>query len=265
MSGSGGFRSEAITKPARRRHVKTCRAEDLFPEGRPGAPAAPGESQGAPGDGPPAGNVREKAPLDLKRVLDVTVALAALLAACPLMLFIAAAIKLVSRGPVLFRQKRVGLRGAVFTMLKFRTMEAATDPSVHREYVTELFSNKKRMAKIDDRHRLIPAGKLLRRTFLDELPQLFNVLRGEMSIIGPRPAIPYETKAYKDWHMERFSALPGMTGLWQVSGKNRLSFDDMVRLDIRYARTRSIWTDIGILLKTPWAIACEIKNSPNTV
>ena len=214
---------------------------------------------------PPAAGTQKRAFRALKRTLDLTIALPVLAAACPLMLAIAAVIKLISAGPVMFMQERVGLTGDIFTMLKFRTMDVTADPAIHEQYVTGLVSNKKRMAKIDDRQQLIPMGQLLRRTFLDELPQLLNVIKGQMSIVGPRPAIPYELNAYSDWHMERFAALPGMTGLWQVSGKNRLNFDDMVRLDIRYTRSRSIWTDVKILLKTPLAIMGEIKNSPNTV
>jgi lipopolysaccharide/colanic/teichoic acid biosynthesis glycosyltransferase len=142
-------------------------------------------------------------------------------------------------------------------------MEIETDSGVHQDYVTDLINNEQPMVKIDDRHRLIPFGRILRRMFIDELPQLINVIRGDMSLIGPRPAIPYEVRAYSDWHMGRLLAYPGMTGLWQVSGKNRLTFDEMVRLDIRYVWECSFTTDMKILLKTPLAILAEVRNKQN--
>lgn len=199
----------------------------------------------------------------LKRLFDILTALTALVIASPLMLLTAALIKLTSPGPVFFKQPRVGFMGNVFTMYKFRTMEVETDCGIHRDYVTDLVSNGRPMAKIDNCQRLIPFGKIIRRLFIDELPQLFNVIRGQMSLVGPRPAIPYEVQAYHDWHMKRLSAVPGMTGLWQVSGKNRLTFDEMVRLDIRYAHECSFFMDLKILLMTPLAIVSEVRNKQN--
>jgi lipopolysaccharide/colanic/teichoic acid biosynthesis glycosyltransferase len=199
----------------------------------------------------------------LKRLFDISAALTALVMVSPLMLLTALLIKLTSPGPVFFKQQRVGFMGKVFTMYKFRTMAVETDSSTHRDYVTALVASEHPMIKIDDYHRLIPFGKIIRRLFIDELPQLFNVLGGQMSLVGPRPAIPYEVQAYQDWHMGRLLAMPGMTGLWQVSGKNRLTFDEMVRLDIRYARECSFWMDMKIVFMTPLAIIAEVRNKQN--
>lgn len=199
----------------------------------------------------------------LKRLFDVLIAIVMLVILSPLMLVTALLIKLTSPGPIFFKQQRVGFMGKVFTMYKFRTMEVSTDIKLHRDYVTDLVSSERPMIKIDDCHRLIPFGKIIRRLFIDELPQLFNVIRGHMSLIGPRPAIPYEVEAYHDWHMKRLLAFPGMTGLWQVSGKNRLTFDEMVRLDIRYACECSFLMDMKILLMTPLAVISEVRNKQN--
>lgn len=199
----------------------------------------------------------------MKGLFDISVSLVVLLIASPVMLLTALLIKFTSPGPIFFKQQRVGFMGKLFTMYKFRTMEVETNSKVHKDYVTDLVSSERPMVKIDDRHQLIPFGKIIRRLFIDELPQLFNVIRGEMSLIGPRPAIPYEVEAYQDWHMRRLLALPGMTGLWQVSGKNRLTFDEMVRLDIEYARKCSFLTDMKILWMTPLAIISEVSNKQN--
>ena len=199
----------------------------------------------------------------LKRLFDISISLIVLVIASPLMLLTALMIKLTSPGPVFFKQQRVGFMGKVFTMYKFRTMEVKTDSGIHQEYVTDLFSSDRPMVKIDNCHRLIPFGQIIRRLFIDELPQLFNVVRGQMSLVGPRPAIPYEVQAYQDWHMGRLLTLPGMTGLWQVSGKNRLTFNEMVRLDIQYAHGCSFLTDMKILMITPIAIISEVRNKQN--
>ncbi|MHC5157155.1 MAG: sugar transferase [Planctomycetota bacterium] len=199
----------------------------------------------------------------LKRLFDVFAAVTALVVAGPPMLLTAVLIKLTSPGPILFKQQRVGFMGKIFTMYKFRTMEVEADSGMHRDYVTDLVNNGRPMAKIDGQHRLIPFGKIIRRLFIDELPQLFNVIRGEMSLVGPRPAIPYEVQAYHDWHMKRLLAIPGMTGLWQVSGKNRLTFDEMVQLDIHYAHNCSFVMDMKILCMTPVAIVSEVRNKQN--
>ncbi len=183
----------------------------------------------------------------------------------PVCLLIAVAIKLTSKGPICFRQKRVGQSGEEFVLFKFRTMCVNNDSQVHREYVTQLIAgsaqrqgangHRKGLYKLTTDSRITRVGRLLRRTSLDELPQLFNVLKGEMSLVGPRPAIPYEVEAYETWHRGRiFEAKPGITGLWQVSGRSRVTFDEMVRLDLRYARTWSPWMDLRILLRTPVAM-----------
>ncbi|MFH1086525.1 MAG: sugar transferase, partial [Chloroflexota bacterium] len=177
------------------------------------------------------------------------------------------AIALDSRGPVVFRQQRV--RGEqdpatsqptanCFEFLKFRTMCANADPSVHRHYVEQLIvgaaqqteNGDKKLYKLQNDRRITRVGGFLRKTSLDELPQLWNVLRGDMSLVGPRPAIPYEVQRYKPWHLGRLSVRGGLTGLWQVMGRNELPFDDMAQLDLEYARSRSLWLDVKILLAT---------------
>ncbi|MBN1837422.1 MAG: sugar transferase, partial [Spirochaetales bacterium] len=172
-----------------------------------------------------------------KRALDVVGALLAVAVSSPLFLLVSAYIKIVSPGPVLFRQNRVGYGGRLFTFLKFRTMRVDNDESSHRQHLKQLIHSQAAMAKLDavDDPRIIPGAKILRRACVDELPQLFNVLKGEMSLVGPRPCLPYEAKEYQRWHAGRFDVLPGMTGLWQVSGKNNLSFQTMIRLDIAYS------------------------------
>jgi lipopolysaccharide/colanic/teichoic acid biosynthesis glycosyltransferase len=173
------------------------------------------------------------------------------------MLLIAVAVKLDSPGPVLYRQKRIGEWGQVFSMLKFRSMRVNTDDSAHREYVKKLIQENTSLAggtgtlKMTDDPRITRVGKFIRRTSLDELPQFFNVLLGEMSLVGPRPPIPYEVEVYQKWHTRRFEAIPGITGMWQVYGRNRVSFDEMVRMDIDYIERQSIWLDVKLLVQTP--------------
>ena len=171
--------------------------------------------------------------------------------------------------PVLFEQERIQCLGKMFRMLKFRTMKVNTDISVHKQHLAALIKSanndnpelKKPMVKLDSDPRIIPLGKYLRKMCLDEIPQLINVLKGEMSLVGPRPPLAYEVEEYPQWYYGRFNTIPGMTGLWQVSGKNRLTFDEMVRLDIQYARECSFWLDTKIILKTPLAIITQIKDS----
>ena len=174
----------------------------------------------------------------------------------PLFVLLAAYIRVVSPGPILFRQDRVGHGGRLFTFLKFRTMHVDNDESSHREHLKKLIHSETAMVKLDaaDDPRIIPGGKILRRACVDELPQLFNVLKGEMSLVGPRPCLPYEAQEYQRWHAHRFDVLPGMTGLWQVSGKNNLSFQKMIRLDIAYSTSMSLGNDLRILLLTGPAI-----------
>ncbi len=191
-----------------------------------------------------------------KRFADVVGAALFLVLLSPLFLFMAAYIKIVSPGRVLFRQTRVGYGGRHFTFLKFRTMSENNDPGAHRQYLKTLIKSAEPMQKLDAERdpRIIPGGKLVRKACIDELPQLINVLRGEMSLVGPRPCIPYEAAEYLRWHTHRFDILPGMTGLWQVSGKNSLSFEQMIRLDIEYARHLSLLQDLKIILRTGPAI-----------
>jgi lipopolysaccharide/colanic/teichoic acid biosynthesis glycosyltransferase len=196
-----------------------------------------------------------------KRLFDLILLFPVMLIAGPIMLIAALAIRLVDGAPILFRQERVGIHGIRFELLKFRTMRSSSGAS-HREYAGrwirggQAFSGNGQGAvyKIADDPRVTTLGAILRRFSIDELPQLINVLRGDMSLIGPRPAIPYETEMYKDWHRRRLDALPGLTGLWQVSGRNRLSFDEMVRLDIDYIDNWSLARDIAILARTPRAV-----------
>ena len=203
----------------------------------------------------------------LKRAIDIVGSLLALTLLAPAFLMIAAAIKASSKGPVFFRQKRVGQHGQPFVFFKFRSMKVGNDASVHQEYVKKLISgtaernhsngngNGNGVFKLTKDSRITRIGGFLRRTSLDELPQFYNVLKGEMSLVGPRPPIPYEVENYDVWHRRRLlEAKPGITGLWQVSGRSRVTFDEMVRLDLRYARTWSPWMDIKILVRTPLAV-----------
>ena len=193
----------------------------------------------------------------LKRTIDVLGSALGFLLLSPVLSVIALAIKLSSRGPVLFRQQRIGRYGVPFTCLKFRSMHTGNDPRIHMEYVKRLIGGNANggVYKITADPRLTRVGRILRKASLDELPQLLNVLRGDMSMVGPRPPIPYELEAYDIWHRRRLLEVrPGITGLWQVNGRSRIPFDDMVRLDLRYAKTWSIWLDVQILLRTPRAV-----------
>ncbi len=203
-------------------------------------------------------------PLLIKRCLDIAGSLLALIILSPLICLIAAAIKLTSRGPVLFRQMRLGQSGQGFTFLKFRSMYARADPAIHETYIKSLISSKTdspandggaKVYKLQSDSRITPVGRFLRRTSLDEIPQFFSVLVGHMSLVGPRPPIPYEFAVYETWHRRRLLAVkPGITGFWQVEGRSRVKFDDMVRMDIEYARTWSLSMDLKILLRTPRAV-----------
>lgn len=197
----------------------------------------------------------------VKRAFDVVVSLLGLILLFPLLAAIAAAVKLTSKGPILFRQERIGQFCKKFTFLKFRSMYLNNDPSIHREYVERLIAGSKasnasgKVFKITNDPRVTPLGRFLRRTSLDELPQLFNVLRGDMTLVGPRPCIAYEFNKYQAWHRQRLLAVkPGITGLWQVKGRSTVKFDEMVRLDLAYANTRSLGLDLRILCQTPRAV-----------
>lgn len=200
----------------------------------------------------------------LKRVMDILCSAAALLLLFPLYLLIATAIKLTSEGPIFFQQERLGRFGTKFKCLKFRSMDAGNDPRIHQEFVRSAIAGwqngnsatgEKAVYKMTDDPRITPIGRILRRTSLDELPQFINVLRGDMSLVGPRPPLAYEFQEYDFWHRRRvMEAKPGITGLWQVRGRSRVRFDDMVRLDLQYARGWSLWLDIQILAQTPRAV-----------
>jgi len=193
-------------------------------------------------------------------MLDISCLVIAIPTLLPVTLLVAAAIKGSSNGPVLFKQERVGHDGKRFILFKFRTMIAGTDTTVHEAHVARLIEADRPMTKLDTHGdaRLIPCGRLLRAAGLDELPQLINVLRGEMSIVGPRPCLPNEYNRYLPWQRERFRALPGLTGLWQVSGKNTTTFNEMIGFDIQYVRTQSLWLDVKIMLKTIPAVIVEV-------
>jgi len=205
-----------------------------------------------------------KVALGFKRAMDVACSALALIALSPLLAIIALAIKATSKGPILFSQERLGQCGRKFRFLKFRSMRKDCDSKIHQEYVTRFIAGKvpaangngaKSTFKIQKDPRITPIGSILRKTSLDELPQFWNVLRGEMSLVGPRPPLQYEFKAYDVWHRRRVLEIkPGITGLWQVEGRSRTQFDDMVRLDLKYARAWSLRLDLEILLRTPGAV-----------
>lgn len=200
-----------------------------------------------------------------KRAMDIIGASVGLILLSPIILAAAVAVKCSSPGPILFRQVRLGQGGRRFTFYKFRSMYADCDDRCHRDYVAGLIEGKHEELnqgeesapcyKIKNDDRITPVGRVLRKLSIDELPQLFNVLKGEMSLVGPRPPIPYEVEKYKPWHLRRILEIqPGITGLWQVEGRSRTSFNDMVRLDLRYLKNWSLWLDIKILLKTVKAV-----------
>jgi lipopolysaccharide/colanic/teichoic acid biosynthesis glycosyltransferase len=194
-----------------------------------------------------------------RRALDIVLALAMLFVLAPVLLLVALAIRIDSRGPVLFRQRRVGRGMAEFTVLKFRSMKASADSKRHRDYVTSLIAGdggneQGGLYKLAVDDRITVVGRFLRMTSLDELPQLWNVVRGEMSLVGPRPVIAYEAEQYPDWYLGRFAVRPGLTGLWQVSGRNERTYEEMVRLDLEYAERRTLGLDLLILLKTVWVV-----------
>jgi lipopolysaccharide/colanic/teichoic acid biosynthesis glycosyltransferase len=202
-----------------------------------------------------------------KRTFDIIGSLSGLILLFPFFLLIALFIKMISPGPIFFKQKRIGYGGKPFTVWKFRSMKVNADNTHHKQYLAELIKDNtnsenisKPMLKLDDDPQIIPFGNILRKSGIDELPQLINVLTGDMSLVGPRPPILYEVEEYLCWHNGRLDIVPGMTGLWQVSGKNQLSFKEMVRLDIQYSKKLSLFQDIKILIKTPFAIMDQITD-----
>jgi lipopolysaccharide/colanic/teichoic acid biosynthesis glycosyltransferase len=205
-------------------------------------------------------NQRQAARL-FKRIIDVAGSAVGLAVLAPFFLIISILVKISSKGPVFFRQERIGRYGKKFVFIKFRTMYADNDPSIHKKFVTDFICDRdgchaqdgerKKIYKITRDPRVTPLGRVLRKASIDELPQLYNVMKGEMSLVGPRPPIPYEFDTYDVWHKRRVMEVkPGITGLWQVGGRSRTTFDEMVRLDIQYQKEWSIWMDIKILLKT---------------
>jgi lipopolysaccharide/colanic/teichoic acid biosynthesis glycosyltransferase len=229
----------------------------------PGRPVESAPAAATVADFPGLNARQGRATIDhaIKRALDIIGSLILLIVLSPLFLVIAALAKLKSPGPVFFGQVRIGEMMKPFTMLKFRTMHVDADHALHQQYVTQFINSTAetcgpdKFFKITNDPRVTPVGRFLRKTSLDELPQLWNVLRGDMSLVGPRPPLGYELELYKPWHYRRvLEAKPGITGLWQVAGRSRTTFDQMVRLDLRYARTCSVWTDIKILLATPAAV-----------
>jgi lipopolysaccharide/colanic/teichoic acid biosynthesis glycosyltransferase len=209
--------------------------------------------------------IQKRLPQIVKRVIDVLGSTAMLLLLGPLLAVIALAIKLTSKGPVVFQQERLGQFGARFKFLKFRTMYANNDSKIHQEYTQRFIAGQSRVGntepekpavyKLTNDSRVTPIGRFLRKTSLDEFPQFWNVLRGEMSLVGPRPPVPYEYEVYDIWHRRRvLEVKPGVTGLWQVSGRSRMCFDDMVRLDLRYSQSWSLLLDLKILIATPRAV-----------
>ena len=186
-----------------------------------------------------------------KRTLDVTLIVLAMPILVPVGLLVAAIIKLVSPGPVFFQQERVGYRGRRFMCFKFRTMSVNADAAVHQEHLEDLMTSNRPMSKLDGQDpRVIPGAIWLRALGLDELPQLINVFRGDMSLVGPRPCLNYEYEKYLPRHRGRCATLPGLTGLWQVNDKNNTTFEEMIDLDLKYVRTQSLGLDIGILVRT---------------
>jgi lipopolysaccharide/colanic/teichoic acid biosynthesis glycosyltransferase len=199
-------------------------------------------------------------PAITRRLMDLVIAAAMIVLLSPLLIAVAIAIRLDSRGPALFRQRRVGYGEREFTIFKFRSMRTDADPGGHRDYVTALIKGKaanggrENLYKLAVDDRITPVGRWIRRWSLDELPQLFNVVSGDMTLVGPRPAIPYEVAEYPSWYLDRFAVKPGLTGLWQVSGRNERTYEEMVRLDIEYAERRSLLLDISILARTPFTV-----------
>jgi lipopolysaccharide/colanic/teichoic acid biosynthesis glycosyltransferase len=205
---------------------------------------------------------RQRAVAVLRRAFDLVVGLLLILLLSPVLIGAALAVRLDSRGPALFRQRRVGHEEREFTLFKFRSMRVDADPRGHREYVTALIKGegsapeggRENLYKLAVDNRITAVGRWIRRWSLDELPQLFNVVRGDMTLVGPRPAIPYEVGEYPAWYRERFAVKPGLTGYWQVSGRSERTYEEMVRLDIEYVERRSMGLDLLILLKTPWVV-----------
>lgn len=211
-------------------------------------------------------NVFKDEPLEIpawKRFIDVTCCVIALPFLCLITAAMAIVLRLTSPGPLFFKQERVGYKGSRFMCFKFRTMHVGSDTKSHQSYLNSLQGSNAPMVKLDSKgdNRVIRGGWILRATGLDELPQILNIFRKEMSVVGPRPCIPYEFSNYTPWQRNRFNAVPGLTGLWQVSGKNRTTFDEMIRFDIRYSETSAFWLDVKIILMTVPALLIQIADT----
>ena len=231
----------------------------------PGFSTQPGRNEHDQGEGLSdlwVGTPRKRGALFIKRIVDIVGSLFVMILLAPALAILAALVKVTSRGPVFFKQERIGLGGKRFMFLKFRSMHVNCDSRIHKEYIREFICDnngsevdKDGVFKITRDSRVTRIGGPLRKLSLDELPQFINVLKGEMSLVGPRPPIPYECADNDTWHMRRVLDMkPGITGLWQVKGRSRTTFDDMVRMDINYILSWSLWLDISILLKTPFAV-----------
>jgi exopolysaccharide production protein ExoY len=195
-----------------------------------------------------------------KRILDVTCIFLSLPLWLPIALVIALWIKIASRGPIFFRQERIGFRGGRFMLSKFRTMKVNVETQSHERHLEQLINSNIPMTKLDSAGdpRIIAGGRVLRATGLDELPQLFNVFRGEMSLVGPRPCTPNEFQRYQPWQKERVNAPPGLTGYWQVNGKNKTTFTEMINMDIFYSKNMSLWLDLAIMARTLPAVVAQL-------
>jgi lipopolysaccharide/colanic/teichoic acid biosynthesis glycosyltransferase len=198
----------------------------------------------------------------LKRTLDIVGSIVGIALLWPVMAVVAVAVALSSPGPIIFKQKRLGKGGVHFTFYKFRSMATQADDSIHRDFMAKLIQGQGEAAdgksgqfKLKADPRVTPLGRFIRKTSLDELPQFFNVLKGDMSLVGPRPPVPYEAKQYQPWHLRRvMGTKPGITGIWQVEGRSQVTFSEMVRMDLRYIEECSLWLDLKILLKTLWVV-----------
>lgn len=200
----------------------------------------------------------------IKRIFDVLSVTLTLVLLYPFLILIAFLIMFDSKGPILYKQERIGKGGQVFTMYKFRIMKLGSSSTQHQEYVVRLISENiiheemngvhGSSFKMENDPRITRVGKLIRKTSVDEIRQLLNVLLGDMSLVGPRPPLPYEVEVYQEWHKRRFEVLPGITGFWQVKARNRVSFDEMIRLDLEYIERQSFWLNLLIILQTPWAL-----------
>lgn len=189
-----------------------------------------------------------------KRLLDLAFSLIAIVLLFPLFSVVAFAIRFSSKGPIFFKQERVGKEGRVFTFLKFRSMYVNCDQSVHRKFIKQMMAGETDVSKLRDDPRVTPVGRILRRTSLDELPQFFNVVRGDMSIVGPRPYPCYEAANWEEWQKRRLAVTPGITGLWQVEGRGRASYNEAISMDVQYVENASLRLDAKILLKTVLAV-----------